>query len=148
MIFKVAKISASLQYSDSYFHHESAHTKLRTFHLSPRSFCCFMIVTFFWHRNLSSNTAVLMHQRNGNEGNVLLFFAHCLLPAQKQKLSGETQAPHGHQQTSHCHAFAEAGYHPGLGQMASELFQQLVEALLPSIAVDFVRVGDANPFLG
>lgn len=69
-------------------------------------------------------------------------------PAQKQEFSCETQAPHGHQQTSHRHALAEAGHHPRLGQVTPELLQEFIEALLPCIAVDFVGVGDANPFLG
>lgn len=79
---------------------------------------------------------------------IMYKFSHCHSPAQKQKFSCETQASHSHQQTSHCHALAEAGHHSSLGQVTCKLFQELVKALLPCIAVDFVRVGDADSFLG
>lgn len=132
---------------------------------------CFMIFklsTYFpwlfpdpgvlWFFNSSSTTRiklpkhVLRHQQIPLDATKFLTlppceFSHCHLPAQKQEFSRQTQAPHGHQQTSHRHALTEAGHHPGLGQVTPELLQQFIEALLSCVAVDFVRVSDANPFL-
>lgn len=68
-------------------------------------------------------------------------------PPNQQKLSHQPLPPHGHQYPSHRHALAEAGHHPGLGQVASQLLQQLVKVLLPCVAVYLIGVGDADPLL-
>lgn len=68
-------------------------------------------------------------------------------PSHQHKLAHQPLPPHGHQYAPHRHALAEAGHHPGFGQVASQLLQQLVEAAFACVAVYLVRVGDADPFL-
>ena len=68
-------------------------------------------------------------------------------PSHQHKLAHQPLPPHGHQDASHRHALAEAGHHPGFGQVASQLLQQPVEAAFTCVAVYLVRVGDADPFL-
>lgn len=68
-------------------------------------------------------------------------------PSDQQELPHQTLPPHGHQYASDRHALAEAGHHPGLGQVASQLLQQLVKVVLPRVAVDLIRVGDADSIL-
>lgn len=70
------------------------------------------------------------------------------LPSDEWELAHHAKAPHGAQEASDGHAFTEADHHSGLGKPLSELAQESVKALLPSIAVDFVWMGDAEAFLG
>ena len=70
------------------------------------------------------------------------------LPSDEWELAHNAKAPHGAQEAPDSHPFAEAYHHSGLGKPLSELAQKSVKALLPSVAVDFVWVGDAEAFLG
>lgn len=65
-------------------------------------------------------------------------------PSNQQKLSHQALSSHGHQYASHRHALAEAGHHPGLGQVASQLLQQFIKALFPGVAVYLIGVGDTD----
>ena len=70
------------------------------------------------------------------------------LPSDERELAHDAEAPHGAQEAADGHPFAETHHHSGLGKPLPELAQESVKALLPSVAVDFVWVGDAEAFLG
>lgn len=59
----------------------------------------------------------------------------------------DSQSPHGHQKTPHSHAFAETHHHTSFGQTFSQLPQKTIKVLLPGVAVNLVRVSDAQAFL-
>lgn len=69
-------------------------------------------------------------------------------PADQKELVVHAQAPHGHEEAAYGHALAEAHYHARFGQALAQLPQEAVKLLLASVAVDLVRVGDAQALLG
>lgn len=60
------------------------------------------------------------------------------LPANQQELAHQVAPSHGHEDAPHSHALAEAGDDARLGQVATQLLQEAVEAALSCVAVDLV----------
>lgn len=70
------------------------------------------------------------------------------LPPNEQELPEHPQAAHGDEDAPDGHSLAEAHHHSGLGQPLAQLAQQPVKALLAGVAVDLVRVSNAETLLG
>lgn len=69
------------------------------------------------------------------------------IPANEEELPEHPQSPHSHQETSDSHALAEAHHHASFGKAFPQFPQKAIEVLFPSVAVDLVRMSDAQAFL-